>query len=300
MASSLNSLHAFVAVARSLSFTQAARELGVSTSALSQAVRRLEQEVGSPLLHRSSRHVSLTARGERLLSAAGPALDQALGALDQATAQPGELTGTLRITVPSAATSLVLRRLLPAYVRAHPKVQVDVRVENGFVDIAREGLDAGVRLASAIDRDMVHVRVHGPCRVVVAGAPAYLARRGIPQTPAELADHDCIGLRFTPEGPPFVWELGSGDQEIRVPVRGPLVTNNHAFMRAMALAGVGLLYTLEETIADALASGALQQVLAPYAQPLPGLFLYFPSRAQVSPALRAFIDLARAQIQQPA
>ena len=293
MPPSLHTLHAFVAVARRASFTAAAKDLGVSAAALSQSVRRLEDEVGVALLHRTSRSVALTDAGQRLLDEAGPALDQALDALHNASASPGELTGSVRLSVPSLATGIVLRHVLPRFAQRHPKVEVDVRVENAFVDIVKEGLDAGIRLVSAIDRDMVHVRLHGPCTVVVVGAPSYLARRGRPSTPADLADHDCIGLRFSADGAPFVWELGEGDQATRVPVTGPLVTDDRNLMRSMAIAGVGLSYAIREDVAAELECGALEVVLEDFAQRLPGLFLYFPSRAQVSPALRAFIDVAR-------
>ena len=293
MAPSLNTLHGFVAVARRLSFSEAARDLGVSASALSQAVRRLEEEVGVVLLHRTSRSVTLTDAGRRLLAEAGPALDEALDALVDVTARPGEITGRVRLSVPGLAAELVLREILVRFAARHPNVEVDVRVENAFVDIVQAGLDAGVRLVSAIDRDMVHVRLHGPCRVVVVGAPSYLTRRGIPERLEDLTDHACLGMRFSVGGAPFVWELGEGDQAARVPVTGPVVTNDPRFLRQLALRGTGLLYTVEEAVSEELARGELQVVLEPFAQQLSGLFLYFPGRAQVSPALRAFIDLAR-------
>lgn len=293
MGPSLHTLHAFVAVARRLSFTDAAKDLGVSASALSQSVKRLEDEIGIPLLHRTSRSVALTDRGQRLLDEAGPALDQAFEALAHVTAGPDEVVGTVRLSVPTAAVELVLRHVLPRFAAEHPQVEVDVRVDNAFVDIAREGLDAGIRLMSAIDRDMVYVRLHGACRAVVVGAPSYLRRKGAPQTLSDLTDHDCIGLRFSPTAAPYVWELGEGASEIRVPVTGPLITNDSHLMRAMAVAGVGLIYTLEQSVAAEIARGELTVVLEDYAQSLPGLFLYFPSRAQVSPALRAFIDVAK-------
>lgn len=289
----LNALNSFVAVARRRSFAAAARDLGVSTSALSQSVRQLEARLGVVLLTRTSRSVALTDAGQRLLEHAGPAVEQALESLKTVTARPGEVTGRVRITVPAAAVTLILGRLLPRFIERYPSVEVDVRVDDQLVDIVAEGLDAGIRLVEAIDRDMVHVRISGPCRVVVAGAPSYLKRRGIPQKPPELLHHDCICMRFAASGEPWAWELERRKKTWRVPVRGPVTTNDHALRRLLALAGVGLLYTLESIIADDLARGRLRVVLEPYAPSVPGLFLYFPSRAQVSPGLRAFVDIAR-------
>jgi DNA-binding transcriptional LysR family regulator len=289
----LNALNAFLAVARHRGFASAARDLGVSTSALSQSVRQLEARLGVALLTRTSRSVALTEAGQRLLENAGPAVDQALESLKTVTARPGEVTGRVKLSVPTAAGSLVLARLLPTFLERYPKVEVDVSVDDRFVDIVAGGFDAGVRLVEAIDRDMVHVRLSPACRVVVAGAPAYLKRRGTPQKPPDLLQHDCIGMRLGPSGEPFAWELERGKKTWRIPVRGPVTTNEPALRRTLALAGVGLIYTLEPTIAEELARGRLRVVLEPYAPSVPGLFLYFPSRAQISPAFRALVDVAR-------
>jgi len=289
----LNALHAFLAVARRRGFAAAARDLGVSTSALSQSVRQLEARLGVGLLTRTSRSVALTEAGQRLLAHAGPAIEQALESLKTATARPGEVSGRLRLTVPAAAVPLALARVLPRFAARYPKVEVDVSVDEGLVDMVAQGFDAGIRLVEAIDRDMVHVRLSPPCRLVVAGSPAYLKRRGVPQKPQDLLQHDCIGMRRARTGELFAWELERGKKSWRVPVRGPITTNDPALRRATAIAGVGLLYTLEPTIADELARGRLRLVLEAYAPKVPGLFLYFPSRAQISSAFRAFVDVAR-------
>lgn len=288
----LNALSSFIAVARRRSFAAAARDLGVSTSALSQSVRQLEERLGVTLLTRTSRSVALTEAGQRLLENAGPAVDQALESLKTVSARPGEVTGRLKLSVPSAAVPLVLARLLPRFVERHPSVAVDVHVEDRFVDVVKEGYDAGIRLVEAIARDMVHVQLSGPCRVVVAAAPSYLERRGAPLKPTDLLDHDCIGLHAT-SGGPLPWELGRGKKTWRVPVRGPVVSNDPALRRALALAGSGIIYTLEPLIADELARGRLRLVLETYAPDVPGLFLYFPTRAQVGSPLRAFVELAQ-------
>jgi DNA-binding transcriptional LysR family regulator len=289
----LNSLNAFICVARRLSFASAAKDLGVSPSALSQSVRMLEERLGVTLLLRTSRSVALTDSGRRLLDHAGPAVDQALESLRTVKAAPGEVTGRVRLTVPSASVALVLARVLPEFVERHPKVEVEVRVEDRFVDAVAEGLDGGIRLIEAIDRDMVQVRLTGPARIVVVGAPPYFERRGVPTKPPDLLHHDCICMRWAPSGEPWAWELERGKKTWRIPVRGPVTTNDFELMKVMAVAGVGLYYALEPSVSPELSSGRLRTVLEAYSPEVPGLFLYFPSRAQVSPALQAFVDVAR-------
>jgi DNA-binding transcriptional LysR family regulator len=290
----LNALNSFIAVARRRSFAAAARHLGVSTSALSQSVRQLEARLGVTLLTRTSRTVALTDAGQRLLENAGAAVDQALESLKTVSARPGEVTGRVRLSVPAVAVSLVVAGLLRRFVERYPRVEVEVQVENRFVNIVAEGLDAGIRLSEAIERDMVQVRLTDPGRFVVVGAPSYLARRGIPEEPQDLLQHDCLCIRTSASGPRYAWELERGRKTWRVPVRGTVTTNDTELMRLLAVAGVGLLYTFEPQVADELRRGNLRLVLEPYAAAVPGFFLYFPSRAQVSPALRAFVDVARA------
>jgi len=289
----LNALNSFIAVARHRSFAAAARHLGVSTSALSQSVRQLEVRLGVTLLTRTSRTVALTDAGQRLLENAGAAVDQALESLKTVSVRPGEVTGRVRLSVPGSAVALVLARLLPRFIERYPKVEVEVQVENRFVNIIAEGLDAGIRLSEAIERDMVQVRLTDPGRFVVAAAPSYLARRGTPQKPPDLLQHDCICIRTSMDGARYAWELERGRKTWRVPVQGTVTTNDTELMRVLAIAGVGLLYMFEPEIADELRRGSLRLVLEQYAAAVPGFFLYFPSRAQVSPALRAFVDVAR-------
>jgi len=162
-----------------------------------------------------------------------------------------------------------------------------------LVDIVAEGLDAGIRITESIERDMVQIRLSDPARFVIVAAPSYLARRGAPQKPADLLQHDCISVRSSSTGSRYAWELERGKKEWRIPVQGPVVANDSELRRLLAEAGVGLMYAFEPAIADSLRSGKLRIVLEPYALKVQGLFLYFPSRAQVSPALRAFVDVAR-------
>jgi len=289
----LNALNAFIAVARRRSFAGAARDLGVSTSALSQSVRQLEGRLGVTLLTRTSRSVALTDPGQRLLEHSGAAIDQALESLKTVSARPGEITGRVRLSVPSVAVGLILARMLPRFAERHPRVEVEVQVENRFVNIVEEGADAGIRLSESIERDMVQVRLTPPARFVVAAAPSYLARRGTPQQPQDLLQHACISIRGSFGAARYVWELERGKKAWRVPVEGPVTTSDPELMRQLAVAGVGLLYAFEPHIEDELRRGRLRLVLESYAAAVPGFFLYFPSRAQVSPAFRAFVDMAR-------
>jgi DNA-binding transcriptional LysR family regulator len=289
----LNSLNAFVAVARRRSFAAAARELGISSSALSQSVRQLETKLGVSLLARSSRSVAPTAAGERLLREAGPAVDLALESLKAVTTKDGAITGRLRLTVPMVAVSQALAKLLPVFMERHPGVQVEVSVEDRFVDAIAEGYDAGIRIVEAINRDMVHVQLTGESQLVVAGAPAYFAKHGTPQTPPDLQKHVCINSRWPLSREPMHWQFARGKKSWKFVVDGPMTTNSFELSKSLAVSGAGLLYSMEALIADEVARGKLQLALESYATTLPGLYLYFPSRANLSPPLRAFVDLAR-------
>lgn len=289
----LNSLNAFLAVARRLSYAAAARDLGISTSALSQSVRQLEERLEVTLLTRTSRNVGLTDAGHRLLENAGPAVDQALESLKTVKARRGEVTGRVRLTVPSISVPLVLLDLLPRFFARYPKVQVEAHVDDRLVNTVAGEFDAGIRLIESIDRDMVHVRLTGPTRVVVTGAPSYLEKKGVPLKPQDLLHHDCICIRRDPTGEPWAWELERGKKTYRVPVQGPITTNDPGLSQGLAVAGVGLLYSLEDRVAGDLAAGRLRLVLERYAPEVPGLYLYYPSRSQVSPALKAFVEVAR-------
>jgi len=203
------------------------------------------------------------------------------------------VTGRVRLSVPSASVSLILTDLLPRFIARYPKVEVEVHVDDRLVNTVAGEFDAGMRLIESIDRDMVHVRLCGPTRLVVVGAPSYFERKGVPQKPEDLLRHDCICVRRAPAGEPWAWELERGKKTYRVPVRGPVTTNDAELMRAMAVAGVGLFYSLEGRIQSDVAAGRLRTVLEPYAPEVPGLYLYFPKRSQVSPALKAFVAVAR-------
>nr|AYM54029.1 transcriptional regulator LysR family [Pyxidicoccus fallax] len=289
----LNELAVFVTVARRGNFTRAARELGVSRSAVSQSVRNLEERLGQSLLSRTTRSVSLTDAGRRLLEGAGPGLEAALATLEHLSAKETQLTGTLRLTVPLLAVPLVLEPVLPAFIEAHPHVRVEVRAENRYVNIVSEGLDAGIRLRESVERNMVSVRLLPPFRYLVLAAPAYARRHGLPARPQDLGRHACIGWRTPSTGLPYHWELERGRRELRIPVKGSLITDSADLVARMALAGVGLAYLSELEVAPWLRSGELIPVLEDWAPSVPGLFLYYPHRTRVSAPLRAFIEVAR-------
>ncbi len=296
----LSQLQVFLVVARERSFSRAARELGVSTPAVSQSVRQLEEQLRVVLLNRTTRSVSLTDAGRRLFESAGPALGHAVAALSEVSAKPGETVGRVRLSVPTASVPYVIDPVLATFRERHPRIEVEVVVEDRLIDIVAEGYDAGVRLSEAIERDMVQVRLTSAFRFVVVGAPSYLARHGTPERPEDLLRHECITFRSQSTGTLYAWELERGRRNWRVPVRGGVVTNDSHLRSVLAEQGVGLAYVFEPSVAEQLRDGRLQRVLEPYAATVPGFFLYFPSRAQRSPALRLFVDAAKELARGPA
>lgn len=293
MQAPLSQLHIFLTVARHRSFSAAARELGVSTSAVSQAVKQLEEQLRVVLLTRTTRSVLPTDAGRRLLEGAGPALKQAVDALTEVSAKRGEVVGRVKLSVGHLAVPLVIAPVLPVFRARYPRIDVEVIVEERLVDIVGEGYDAGVRLAEAIDRDMVQVPLTDKFRFVVVGSPAYLAKHGVPRRPEDLLQHECVGYRASTTGALYAWELERGRRHWRVAVRGGVVTNDPQLCIAMAEQGIGLAYTFEAPIAEQLRSGRLKIVLEAYAPTVPGLFLCYPSRAQSSPALRLFVEVVK-------
>lgn len=286
-------IQAFLTVARLRSFSGAAREMGVSRSAVSQSVRLLEEQLRVVLLARTTRSVSLTEAGRRLVDRAGPSMGQLMSALAEVSAQPGEAVGRLRLSVPRAALPFVIEPVLPAFRERHPRVDVEVVVEERFVDIVAEGYDAGVRLSEAIERDMVQVRLTDAFRFVVVGAPRYLARHGTPERPEELLRHQCITFRSQTTGNLYAWELERGKRTWRVPVRGGVVTTDVRLSTSLAERGMGLAYTLEPMVLEELKKKRLEIVLERYAPTVPGFFLFYPSVARRSVPLRLFVETAK-------
>jgi DNA-binding transcriptional LysR family regulator len=286
-------LQTFLAVARHRSFSGAARELGVTRSAVSQAVRQLEEHLRVVLLARSTRSVSLTDAGRRLVDAAGPSLGQVAAALTEVAAQPGETVGRLRLTVPRAALPFVIDPVLATFRVRHPRIEVEVAVEQRLVDIVAEGYDAGVRLSEALERDMVQVRLTDSFRFVVVGAPSYLERQGTPERPEDLLRHECITFRSQTTAALYAWELERGRRNWRVPVRGGVVSNDSLLCARMAEQGLGLAYAFEPMVIEQLRTGRLEIVLERYAPTVPGFFLYYPSVARRSAPLRLFVEAAK-------
>jgi DNA-binding transcriptional LysR family regulator len=286
-------LQAFLAVARHRSFSGAARELGVSRSAVSQSVRQLEEQLRVVLLARTTRSVAPTESGRRLLESAGPAFGRIVAALGEVSAEEGETVGRLRLSVPRSAVPFVIEPVVPAFRARHPRIEIEITIEERLVDIVAEGYDAGVRLSESIQRDMVQVRLTDSFRFVVVGAPRYLAERGTPERPEDLLRHDCITFRSQTTRAVYAWELERGKRNWRVPVRGCIVSGGSHLNASLAERGVGLAYVPEPTIREQLRTGRLVRVLERYAPTVPGFYLYFPSLARRSAPLRLFVETAK-------
>ncbi len=287
------SLAAFAVVAEERSFTHAAARLGVTPSALSHTMRRLEERLGVQLLARSTRSVSATQAGERLLIRLNPAMGEISQAVEELGASAGRPSGHIRISAPGEAARRVIAPMLPKFVEAYPDIVVEVLVEQAFTDIVARRMDAGIRLGESLEKDVVAVPVTGPLRMAVIATPRYLRKHGIPKTPRELRAHRCINIRLPSAGTIYKWEFERGAEKIDVAVEGPLVFDSGGMVLDATLAGVGLGYVLEDRASASIKSGALARVLADWCPPFPGFYLYYPGRRQVSPALAAFIDAIR-------
>jgi DNA-binding transcriptional LysR family regulator len=286
-------LVALLAVARERSFTRAAARLGVSPSALSHAIRGLEERVGVRLLKRTTRSVAPTEAGERLLGTIGPRFDEIGAELERLKELRDRPAGTIRITTGDHAAETILwpalERLLPDY----PDVQVEIGVNAGFVDIVSERFDAGVRMGETVAQDMVAIRIGPDMRMAAVASPAYFADRPVPRTPHDLAKHRCINLRFPTLGGLYAWEFEKAGRAINVRVEGQLVVNDIALARLGALGGAGIAYLPEDYVQPSVEAGRLRRVLADWCPPFPGYHLYHPSRRQQSPALAVIVDALR-------
>ena len=290
---SLSDLDAFVAVTRARGFRGAAALRGVSASSLSEAMRRLEAGLGVRLLNRTTRSVTPTEAGERLLERLTPALGEIAGALDTVNSFRDSPSGTLRLNVPSIVGREILPPIVTGFLATHPGITLEVTANDTFIDVLAAGFDAGIRYDERIERDMIAVPI-GPRvqRFVAAAAPAYLAVRGRPKHPKDLLTHACIGHRFA-SGVLAVWEFKRGGKTIRITPEGPLIASMIDLEISAAAAGLGLIYTFEEFLQPALESGALVPVLHDWWQSFSGPFLYYPSRAHMPAPLRAFVDFLK-------
>jgi DNA-binding transcriptional LysR family regulator len=289
----LNDLAAFAAVARERSFTRAAALLGMSPSALSHAMRGLEERLNVRLLARTTRSVAPTEAGERLLRSLGPALDEIAGGLEALAGWREQPSGTLRITSFSVAAATVLEPALPGFLLAFPDVRVEIDVSDALIDIVAAGFDAGIRFGDSIAKDMVVVRVGPDQRSAIVGTPDYFARHPPPTTPWDLERHLCVNYRLTTSPGLLPWEFEKDGREISIRTSGPLVVNNGPLALAVVRAGAGLGCMLEDDVAEDVRAGRLVRVLAEWCPPFLGCYLYHPSRRQSSPALQALITTLR-------
>ncbi len=295
-------LRIFLAVAEARSFRGAALNLGLSPSAVSQAMRRLEQEVGVALLARSTRSVALTAAGQQLLTQAEPALRSLRQSYADLSQLGGEVKGSLRLSVPRSAARLVLAPLVARFLAAHPAVELELHTQDVMVDIVAQGFDAGVRFAERLPLDMVAVPLGDAQRFIVVGAPALLARTSVPVHPRDLLHAPCVRQRFA-SGAMFRWEFErqaaqgaapgaeQGAVQITLDVNGPLLVDDQSVALAAALEGIGFAYLYECAAREHLAAGRLTQVLDDWCPAGTGFSLYYPGRRQASPALRALIGM---------
>ncbi len=288
----LSDLGAFAAIASHRSFRKAADELALSPSTLSHLMRSLESRLGVRLLHRTTRSVSPTQAGERLLARLQPMLrdfDLALDELDGFRDRP---SGMLRLNANESAARMIVRDVVPLFATRHPEVALDLVTEGRLIDIVAEGFDAGVRLGEAVPQDMLAVRFGGPVRFLAVAAPAYLAAHGAPETPDALRNHACIRHRL-PSGKLYRWEFARHGQELSVDAPGTLTLDHVGLMVEAAAGGLGIAYVAEHAARSHLADGRLQAVLGAWCPEIPGLFVYFPGRRHVPGQLRAFLDILK-------
>ena len=291
----LDDLLTFLAVGKERSFTKGAAKLGVSQSGLSHTIRELEARLGVRLLTRTTRSVSPTEAGERLLATVGPRFEEIeaeLAALSELREKPA---GTIRITTAEHAANTVLWPKLAKFLPDYPDIKVEINIDYGMIDIVAERYDAGVRLGDDVAKDMIAVRIGPDLRMAVVGTPAYFSRRPPPQTPQDLAAHDCITLRLPTYDSLYAWELARDGHEVKVPIQGQLVFNSGTQILKAALAGFGLAYLPEDMVQEHLAEGRLTRVLEDWCPPFPGYHLYYPSRRQALPALALLVNALRYQ-----
>jgi DNA-binding transcriptional LysR family regulator len=291
--SELSDLVAFLAVAEELSFTRAAAKLGVSQSALSYTVRRLETRLGLRLLNRTTRSVAPTDAGERLLRTLGPAFDQIDAELDAVGELRDKPAGTVRITANDHAADTILWPVVSRLLRSYPDVKVEIGVDYGLTDIVSDRYDAGVRFGDQVAKDMIAVRIGPDLRMAIVGAPSYFATRPEPKSPHDLVNHSCINFRQPSAGGLYAWEFEKRGRDLKVRVDGQLVFNRTPPMLNAARAGFGLAYLMDDLVQADVEEGRLTRVLADWCQPFSGYHLYYPSRRQHSPAFALVIAALR-------
>jgi DNA-binding transcriptional LysR family regulator len=290
----LDGVESFLSVAQHRSFRKAAAELGVTPSAVSQAVRALEARLGAALFMRTTRSVGLTEAGERFLSRAKPAFEELVAAGQLAHELGQRPTGLLRLTVPRAVVPILLEPLIASFCRAYPEVEVELAASAELVDLAAGGFDAGIRFGQFIAADMVAVRLTPPLRLIIVGSPGYLAQHKRPERPEDLRQHRCLRMRRS-NGALAPWSLNDRGRAVEIAVSGPFIAGDFPTMLGAAIEGVGLAQVPEPIAAGALKAGELVQMLSQFAPTTPGVFLYYPDRRQMAPKLRAFIVKSRSR-----
>lgn len=288
-----NALAAFALVAEERSFRAAADRLGVTRSAVSQTIRRLEETLGTALVRRTTRSVSLTEAGEHLHAQIAPAIAEMRAATETTGSLGGHARGQLRLAVSSIAERFLSGPFLASFVEANPGVQVDIVVTDEEFDIVAEGYDAGVRLGEVIEQDMIAVPVGRDERQLAVCSPAYRDRFGAPSHPRELAGHRCIGWRPAPKAAPYRWEFAENGKEFSVAVEPEITTNDMALMIKLAVAGAGITFGMEESFRAPIDRGELVSLLDDFCPRFAGFYLYYPSRRNIAPKLRALIDHLR-------
>jgi DNA-binding transcriptional LysR family regulator len=289
----LYDLAAFAVVAEQRSFTRAAADVGISQSALSHAMKALEERLGVRLLSRTTRSVSTTEAGETLLRHLRPALAEIASGVDAASALRGKPSGTLRITATKHAVSSVVMPVLPRFLASHPDIHLEMVVDDNLTDIVANRIDAGIRFGDLVEKDMIAVRIGPDIRMAVVGAPSYFADHPMPRTPRELSGQRCINYRQVRTGGLYAWDFEEKGRPFAVRVEGPLVFNNSDLIREAALAGQGLAYVYENEVEADLEAGRLTRILGRWCPAFPGYYLYHPSRRQTPPALAALIGALR-------
>ena len=289
----LDSLSSFAAVARTRSFTRAAAELRVSTSALSHTIRELEARLGIRLLQRNSRSVSVTQAGERLLQTLGPALADITGALEELNRERDLVSGSVRITATRNAFETVIGPMLPGFLAAHPRAHVEVLIDYQLRDIIAERFDAGIRIGEKLEQDMIAVPVGPALRMAIVASPSYVDAHGAPRTPQDLVGHLCVNYRMMASGQTLDWEFERDGRALAIKVTGPLTYNEPEMMIEAAVDGLGVAYVLEDQAKPHLVAGRLVRLLEDWMAPFPGYFLYYPSRRQMPPVLSALVAALR-------
>jgi DNA-binding transcriptional LysR family regulator len=290
---SLDDLSALIAVGREQSFTKAAAKLGVSQSALSQTIRQLEARLGVRLLTRTTRSVSPTEAGERLVSALGPRFEEIEAELAALSEFREKAAGTIRINAIDYVTDIILWPKLAKFLAQYPDIKVEITIDYGLTDIVAQAYDAGVRLGEQVAKDMIAVRIGPDMRMAVVGAPSYFNKRSEPKTPQDLIGHTCINLRLPTRGGLYAWEFEQYGRELKVRVKGQLVFNGIFQVLNAALAGFGLAYVPEDLAQLHLAEGRLRRVLEDWCPPWSGYHLYYPSRRQPTPAFALLVEAVR-------